>query len=1296
MKPIRYLLVILTGLFASCLLDVSATIAWGSQAPSPGRINFDPNRPAMPGVILVKFKPGTFRRDPIQAGEAVQTSQASVNALLAQLKVRSMARVFRGKQALLGDIYRLRFEAPTTLPGALQQMASNPNVEWVEPNYFSFISDTPDDTYFPQQWGLTKVQADLAWDISHGSTDIIIAVIDTGVDYDHLDLEGNIWHNPGEIPDNDLDDDDNGYEDDDIGWDFVTATMASIPAPYPGEDVEPPDRDPMDFHGHGTGCAGIASAVTNNSRGVAGTAWNCKIMCLRAGYKTEDSNGTLLDSDSSEALEYAADNGAHVISMSWGGSGSYVLREAIEYAYNAGCILVAAAGNEGNHPPPVPFHYPAAYPGVIAVAASDGNDDRASFSSFGPWVHIAAPGVGIYSTTYGSDVHNDTYSLWNGTSMSTPIVAGAAALILSENPTLIADSLLQMLLDSGDDIEWIVDESVVEPSKRLNLYEALLLGVPTNIRIYVPGSGELMKGGETYNITWRTTGSDIDHIHLQYHIPDWADYQDIVASTSDNGSYEWPIPSLNSSQVRMKAIARDAEGNSLAEFTTDEFTIDSTPPETIADPYGTPGEDDWYKSDVYITLSATDNLSGVKETRYKIDDGPWEIYSDILAVTSSSTYHYYSEDKVGNVEVAARSIVIKIDKDPPITIVDPDGTPGDSGWYISDVLVTLSATDGVSGVKDTKYKNGASWQSYSEPFNVASSAIYHYYSEDNAGNAEAEKSIEINVDKAAPITSVNPDGVEGDNEWFTSDVIVYLSAADEASGPKETKYRIDDGDWEVYMEQGIEITGETQHAVSLHYQSVDNAGNLELSKSVDIKIDKTAPSTPVVEADELTNFITYFHASWTAASDAESGVVEYLYSISTIPDGSGFENWISSGTETELTIMGLSLIWGQTYYLGVRAKNGAGIYSDTGISDGIYVNAIPIVTDIPDVNFPEDESDNSIDLDEYVNDLNDADSEINWTYTGSDNVKVNIGPTTNLVTLTATPNWSGSETITFTATDPWYMSDSDAVTVNVLPVNDPPTANSLKIEPVAPGPMDDLNAFYIYTDIEGDTESSQIRWYRDTRHQFGYDNQLTIPSSATLPGEGWYFTVTPGDGTDFGETKTSLSVTIGGAIQELSLYPGWNLFSIYPDVANTDLPSVLAPIEGLYDVVLSYDAGSGGWKKYIAHEGLEFINDLHTLEPRKGYWINMSVGEEVKITITGEEIPDNTVQLSSGWNLIGYTSAESTPLENIPFSRDYTSIWTYDSIQRIWLRYVAGNPGSANNITQLDPGRGYWIYVEEN
>jgi hypothetical protein len=1293
MKPISYFILILTGLLASCLLNVSATKSW-SESMGPERINFDPNRPAMPGEILVKFKPGTFRRDPIQVGETVQTSQASVNALLAQLRVKSMARVFRGKQALLGDIYRLRFEAPITLPGALQQMGNNPNVEWVEPNYFSFISDTPDDTYFPQQWGLTKVQADLAWDISHGSTDIVIAVIDTGVDHNHLDLEDNIWHNPGEIPRNELDDDGNGYVDDDIGWDFVSATMASIPAPYENEDVEPPDRDPMDFHGHGTGCAGIASAVTNNSRGVAGTAWNCKIMALRAGYKTEDSNGTLLDSDSSAALEYAADNGAHVISMSWGGGGSRILRAAIEYAYNAGCILVAAAGNEGNHPPPVPPHYPATYPDVIAVAASDENDDRASFSSYGPWVHIAAPGTSIYSTTYRLEDHNDTYGLWNGTSMSTPIVAGAAALILSQNPTLMADTVLLMLLDSGDDIEWIVDESVVEPTKRLNIYEALLLGVPTNIRIYMPGSGELIRGGETYNITWRTTGYDIDHIHLQYHIPDWADYQDIVASTSDNGSYEWLAPSLNSSAVRMKAIAEDAEGNSLAEFTTGEFTIDSDPPQTIAKPYGTTGEDKWYKSDVYITLSATDSLSGVKEIRYKMNDNPWELYSDILVATSSTAYHYYSEDNVGNVE-AEESIVIKIDKDPPITSLALNGTPGYNEWYISDVLVTLSASDYVSGVKDTKYRSGVSWTSYTEPFSVASSAIYYYYSEDNAGNAEAEKSVEINVDKAAPITSVYLDGAGGDGEWFTSDVIVYLSAADEASGLKEIRYRIDDGDWEVYTEQGIEITG-TRHVVSLHYQSVDNAGNLELSKSVDIKIDKTAPSTPVVEDGEFTNFITQFHASWTAASDAESGVVEYLYSIGMVPDGSGFENWTFSGAETDLTITGLSLVWGQTYYLGVRAKNGAGIYSDTGISDGIYVNAIPVVADIPDVSFPEDESDNSIDLDEYVNDFNDADSEINWTYTGNDNVKVNMSATTNVVTLTADPNWSGSETITFTATDPWYISDSGAMTVNVIPVNDPPTANSLRIEPVAPGLMDDLNALYTYTDVEGDAESSQIRWYRGHEHQPGYDNQLIIPSSATLPGEGWYFTVTPGDGTDFGETKTSLSVTIGGVIQELHLYPGWNLFSIYPDVANTDLPSVLAPIEGLYGVVCSYDASSGGWKRYIAHESSESISDLHTLEPRKGYWINMSVSEEVILTITGEEIPDRTVQLSTGWNLIGYTSTESTSLENIPFSRDYTSIWTYDSAGGIWLRHVAGNPGSANNLSQLEPGRGYWIYVEEN
>jgi hypothetical protein len=784
----------------------TATTA-GDDLTSVKRVNYSPNRPAVPGEILVKFRSATFKGDLMQVNGTVRTSQASVNGVLAGLQVKTMRRVFRAARAPLGDIYRLRFQAPVPLFDALRRMASDPNVEWVEPNYLSFTFETT--LLFASATKLLFASA------TKGDPNIIIAVIDTGVDYDHPDLAANIWHNSGEIPGNDVDDDGNGYVDDDIGWDFVSITEDGAP----GEDMGPRDRDPMDFQGHGTGCAGIASAVTDNNTGIAGTAWNSKIMVLRAGYKSAEGKGTLADSDSADAIKYAADKGAHVISMSWGGDGSEILRLAIEYAYNAGSVLVAAAGNDGTDSQ----HYPAVYPGVIAVAASDQNDDRAVFSNYGSWVDIAAPGASIRSTAF-----DDRYASWNGTSMATPFVAGVAGLILSQYPTLTAADVTNRLLDSAHDIDW----GVAGPTRRLDAYQALILG----------------------------------------------------------------------------------------------------------------------------------------------------------------------------------------------------GDP-------------------------------------------------------------------------------------------------------------------------------------------------------------------------------------------------------------------------------------------------------------------------PVVSDIPDVSFDEDESVSSIDLDNYVDDPDNTDAEITWTYAGNTNVNVFIDPTTHVVTFTALLNWNGSETITFTATDPDNLSGGDTITVIVHAVNDPPTATNLTIEPLPPGPADDLRALYTYNDVDGGTEiTNQIKWYKNGAHQ-PYDDISTLPSSATLPGEGWHFTVTPSDGIDVGETRASLSVIIGGLVQQLRLYPGWNLISTYVDASNAELSSILAPIEGLYTSVWAYDNLSETWKRYMPSSPL---NDLDTIEPGRGYWINIAGNEDVILTISGEQITNTDVVLYPGRNIVGYNSSRTQLREDALSSIEYISIWTYDSMRQIWLRYIVDGLNFPDTIiTNLETGKGYIIYVEE-
>lgn len=310
---------------------------------------------------------------------------------------------------------------------------------YIEPNMRLRVDLVPNDPNWPAQWGPRRIEADYAWNTTVGDPSVVVAVIDTGVDWDHPDLATSIWNNTDEVLDG-ADTDGNGFIDDIRGWDFVDTTAAA----WPGEDSTVRDNDPMDFHGHGTHCSGIVAAVTNNSIGIAGVCWNCKIMAVRAGYKGEDGYGYLEDDDAAAAIVYATDNGANVISMSWGDYyPSDLIYDAVKYAYDSGVLLVAASGNDDTSS----RHFPAAYDEVIAVSATDDYDNPAWFTNFGDWVELAAPGVDIYSTVW-----DDTYTYMSGTSMSAPHVAGLAALILSQFSSMTRDQLRLQLRFAADDL----------------------------------------------------------------------------------------------------------------------------------------------------------------------------------------------------------------------------------------------------------------------------------------------------------------------------------------------------------------------------------------------------------------------------------------------------------------------------------------------------------------------------------------------------------------------------------------------------------------------------------------------------------------------------------------------------------------------------------------------------------------------------------------------------------------------------------------------------------------------------
>ncbi len=415
------------------------------------------------------------------------------NRSLLNIKERHLTK--RSKRAPNGEetpdlssifLLKLKLSEGQLAEDAIADYNCDPNVIYAEPNFTVSIYRTPNDPLFDSQWPLNnygqiypetgsyvsppgKSDADIdapeAWDICIGNTDVVVAVLDTGVDYAHRDLDGNMWLNEAELNGTEgVDDDGNGYEDDIYGYNFAY------------------DRsDPMDDNGHGTHCAGTIAAEGDNHCDITGVCWDARIMALK--FLNSLGGGDIYNA--ADAIYYAVENGADVISNSWGLTyDTETLREAIEYAHSCGVVIIAAAGNDDTDD----YHYPASYSDVIAVSATDSQDEKASFSSYGDWIDVAAPGVDILSlrshNAHNGTAHDEYTSIMSGTSMACPHVAGLAALILSLNPDLTNDEVRQIIRDSADDLPGQPGFDPYFGYGRINAYNATLEIPNTNGRIF--------------------------------------------------------------------------------------------------------------------------------------------------------------------------------------------------------------------------------------------------------------------------------------------------------------------------------------------------------------------------------------------------------------------------------------------------------------------------------------------------------------------------------------------------------------------------------------------------------------------------------------------------------------------------------------------------------------------------------------------------------------------------------------------------------------------------------------------
>ena len=456
--------ILLIGFLSSSNMFAAARPGLSRTVSTQRGIGIYPDKLALPGVVVVRLKSGIvasvdeLMKVPELEGRILkEANPQSVESL------RSATRIKLDKSSeLLSDIYVVRYSGTVTPALFAQSLLKNPDVVYAEPHYIYKVDGEQlavNDPLLSKQYGLTRISASQAWDITTGSASVPIGIVDTGVDWVHPDLYGNIWHNPHWQTDTD-------FPNDSIGWDFGGLGDGN-------QDPTPDNNPEEDGPHHGTHVAGIAAAIANNGIGIAGTAPGCRIMAVKVSEAdfTDPSTGEPYIVYGMEGIAYAANNGARVINCSWGGVG-YVQYEqdVINYVTQEGALVVAAAGNDASDE----FQTPAYYDNVMSVAATDQNDNAAYFTNYSYNVSVSAPGENIMLTWDDS-----LYAYLSGTSMATPFASGVAALVASQHPEYSPQQILEQVRVSADKVDSLNPDYVRQIGfGRINAYRALTVSSP--------------------------------------------------------------------------------------------------------------------------------------------------------------------------------------------------------------------------------------------------------------------------------------------------------------------------------------------------------------------------------------------------------------------------------------------------------------------------------------------------------------------------------------------------------------------------------------------------------------------------------------------------------------------------------------------------------------------------------------------------------------------------------------------------------------------------------------------------